>query len=77
DNTAATAPVFTFNLTNGTYYIQITPAQVAVSGEEASGSLQETFVPEPTAWVLMMLGFGGVGIALRRRAAKPAAAIVA
>ncbi|MDB5479253.1 MAG: hypothetical protein JWO83_306, partial [Caulobacteraceae bacterium] len=67
DNTAATAPVFTFNLTNGTYYIQITPAQVAVSGEEASGSLQETVVPEPTAWVLMILGFGGVGIAMRSR----------
>jgi hypothetical protein len=77
DNTAATAPVFTFNLANGTYYIQITPAQVAVSGEEASGSLQETLVPEPTSWILMILGFGGVGVALRRRAAKPAAVAVA
>jgi hypothetical protein len=25
-------------------------------------------VPEPTTWVLMLLGFAGLGFALRRRA---------
>ena len=25
-------------------------------------------VPEPTAWALMLLGFGGIGFAARRRA---------
>ena len=30
--------------------------------------------PEPTAWALMLIGFAGVGYALRRRVAKPAPA---
>lgn len=31
-------------------------------------------VPEPTSWALMIVGFGGMGAALRRRRAEPAAA---
>lgn len=30
-----------------------------------------TAAPEPTAWALMILGFGAVGATLRRRAARP------
>jgi hypothetical protein len=67
DNTSPTAPVITLDLGNGSYYVQVTPAQIAVSGEEASGSLQEAVVPEPMAWTLMLAGFGGVGAAVRSR----------
>jgi hypothetical protein len=74
DNTAPTAPVFTFNLADGAYYIQVTPAQVAVSGEEVSGSLSVSVVPEPTAWILMLLGVGGVGAAVRSRRSLATAA---
>jgi hypothetical protein len=33
-------------------------------------------VPEPATWALMLLGFGGIGMALRRRR-KPALAQLA
>jgi hypothetical protein len=67
DDTSPTAPVITLDLGNGSYYVQVTPAQIAVSGEEASGSLQATIVPEPMAWTLMLVGFGAVGAAVRSR----------
>ncbi|NUR45336.1 MAG: PEP-CTERM sorting domain-containing protein [Sphingomonas sp.] len=41
-----------------------------------SGFINVTPVPEPATWALMLLGFGGVGLALRRRR-KPALAQVA
>jgi hypothetical protein len=34
----------------------------------------KTGVPEPTAWALMILGFGGVGAAMRRKTARSALA---
>ena len=68
DNTAPTAPVITLNLGNGDYFVQVAASQVAVSGEASSGSLTENIVvPEPMAWTLMLVGFGGVGAAIRRR----------
>jgi len=39
------------------------------SGYAGSGSVSLTAVPEPAAWSLMVLGFGGLGAALRRRVA--------
>jgi PEP-CTERM motif len=30
-------------------------------------------VPEPSTWAMMLLGFGGIGVALRRRRSKPVA----
>ena len=32
-------------------------------------------VPEPAAWMMMLVGFGGVGAAMRRRAKNPCAAV--
>jgi hypothetical protein len=64
-----TNALFSAMLPDGFYVVQISPTylQVAVSGESTSGSLIETAqVPEPMAWTLMLLGFGGVGAALRR-----------
>ena len=69
DNTAQTAPVITLNISNGDYFLQITAPQVTVSDEAASGSLTENvvIVPEPAAWTLILVGFGGLGAAIRRR----------
>ena len=41
-----------------------------------NGSLSFTAVPEPATWALMLLGFGGIGMAMRRRR-SPALAQVA
>jgi hypothetical protein len=38
--------------------------------------LTEGGVPEPASWTMMLLGAGGIGFALRRRA-KPSAALTA
>lgn len=37
------------------------------------GQFNVAGVPEPTAWILMMAGFGGLGLALRRRTTNAAA----
>ena len=34
---------------------------------DAVYAIQGTAVPEPATWALMMLGFGGIGYAMRRR----------
>jgi len=40
-----------------------------VAARDAFGPL--TAVPEPAAWTMMILGFAGMGVALRRRRAQP------
>jgi hypothetical protein len=53
-------------------------AQVAVAGDTASpqttlrdvgpyDKIKPGAVPEPSTWALMLVGFGGLGIAIRRR----------
>ena len=37
-------------------------------------TVQNSGAPEPAAWALMLLGFGGLGMALRRRRRGPVAA---
>ena len=45
----------------------LTPETITVTSNEPTGG-----VPEPGAWALMIVGFGGVGAALRRRGAQRA-----
>jgi len=61
-----------FNPSSGSYYVEVTPAYIkeGASGEALSGTILISSVPEPAAWALMMVGFGGLGATLRRRAAK-------
>lgn len=74
DDSKPTSPVLGVSLADGSYYVQIAPSQVAVSGEASSGSLVES-APEPASWSLMLLGVGVLGGALRRdRRAAPSAA---
>lgn len=43
---------------------------IAVSDHDIFGSASLTAVPEPAAWSLMIIGFGGIGAALRTRRRK-------
>ena len=66
----------TFNPGVSDYYVQVTPAYIAEgkTGEALSGTILISTVPEPAAWALMLVGFGGLGATLRRRATKTVAA---
>jgi hypothetical protein len=72
-STVSTNASLMLDLGNGSYFVQIAAPQVVLSGEVGSGSLVENVVPEPMAWTLMLLGFGGVGAAVRRRTVRQAA----
>ena len=50
-----------------------------VSGPSASysGTINFGAVPEPATWAMMLLGFGGIGMAMRRRRQAPAFAQIA
>jgi hypothetical protein len=66
------SPVIGFNASPGDYYVEIDV--IAKSGEVTSGSVNTTPVPEPAAWAMMLVGFGAVGVGLRRRSPKVLAA---
>lgn len=54
------------------------PGQVGIVYNEAGGPpgvLQVTSVPEPATWALMLIGFGGLGVAARRSRSMAAAAV--
>jgi hypothetical protein len=59
-----------FNPGAGDYYIEVTPAYIAKNNEALSGTILISTVPEPAAWAMMLVGFGGLGATLRRRSAK-------
>jgi hypothetical protein len=71
-STLMIGPSLTDSLTPGSYFVQVD--FIAVNKELLTGGLEVSPVPEPGAWALMLIGFGGMGLALRRRAAKPATA---
>ena len=64
----------------GTFSIALNDAIFATPG---SASISGTFtlltpaVPEPATWAMMLLGFAGVGFAMRRARARPALAQIA
>ncbi|HEV2365045.1 MAG TPA: FxDxF family PEP-CTERM protein [Caulobacteraceae bacterium] len=58
---ATNAPTFAWNFTPGNYYLEIkAPASGTISGGVSA-------VPEPSAWAMLIAGFGLAGYALRRR----------
>jgi hypothetical protein len=54
------------NLTPNTWYTFRYTASMATGGD-ISGTASFYPVPEPSTWALMLLGFGGIGMAMRRR----------
>ncbi len=52
-------------LAAGSYYIDVTAADIAAPGEQAAGTVSLTAVPEPAVWSMMLLGMAGLG-AIRR-----------
>jgi hypothetical protein len=67
------SPTITFTPAAGDYYVEVN--YIAASGEVAGGTLTAA-VPEPASWAMMLVGFGALGVALRRRAAKTASVAV-
>ena len=63
------SPTISFTPAAGDYYVEVDV--ISANGETAGGTLTSV-VPEPAAWAMMLVGFGGLGLALRRRAAKTA-----
>ena len=70
------SPTLFGHLSVGPYYLNILPAEIAVSGEAISGSFVTTPVPEPVTWGMMLLGVGAIGAAMRigRRKGETASA---
>jgi hypothetical protein len=64
------------NLTAGTWYTFRYTADMATGGDISGNGTFTPAVPEPATWALMLLGFGGIGMAMRRRR-RPALAQVA
>jgi hypothetical protein len=60
----------TFNVTIAPEYQQLVQEQIAPSLQFASGAnldIPMSAVPEPATWAMMILGYGGVGLYIRRR----------
>jgi len=58
----------------GNYHLSFSGTTTSAGPE--GGTLFFAAVPEPSTWALMLLGFGGIGLAMRRRR-RPALAQVA
>ena len=54
----------TATLAAGTYTLYVPTTEV---GEALGGTVSVAAVPEPAAWALMLVGFAGIGGAIRRR----------
>jgi len=59
---------------SNTWLIGAAHGGIANDGFKLS-SVTVSAVPEPATWMMMLVGFGLTGVALRRRAARPVAAI--
>jgi hypothetical protein len=66
---------FTLTLDNVSFSGSLQAGQLFPLSQDITGRIQAA-VPEPGTWALMLLGFGGMGLAMRRRR-KPALAQLA
>ena len=77
-----TLDVFTLNptlLTAGQHTLSVTGNIVTGPSASYSGTINFAVpgVPEPATWAMMLLGFGGIGLTMRRRRQAPAFAQIA
>jgi len=55
-------------LANTNYTVRVAGTSPTTAGEWHGGiTVVDGAVPEPATWAMMLLGFGGIGIAMRRR----------
>jgi hypothetical protein len=73
-SSAAYTASFTDELGPGTYYAEIT-GTVNVPRLGVGGSVTTSSIPEPSTWMMLALGFAGLGYAAVRRSAKDKAAL--
>ena len=66
------SPTISFTPTAGDYYVELD--HIAVNNEVVGGTLTSD-VPEPASWAMMLVGFGALGVAMRRRSAKGAVGV--
>jgi hypothetical protein len=66
------SPTVAFSAAEGDYTVHVD--YFAVQGETIGGTLTVSSAPEPATWGMMLVGFGAMGVVLRRRAAKAIAA---
>jgi len=57
----------TANITSISFNLQTNGSSFAISQLNTIGGRQAPAVPEPGTWAMMLLGFGGMGIAMRKR----------
>ena len=60
-------PFYSVNGANNFYIQDYATIGNGVAAFSIDGADATAAVPEPASWALMMLGFGGVGCAVRRR----------
>ena len=65
------SPTIAFTPVADDFYVELD--YIAVNNEVVGGTLTSD-VPEPASGAMMLVGFGALGVALRRRSAKVAAA---
>jgi hypothetical protein len=58
-------PLVSFNPVPGRYYVEITPRQIDRSFEVVSGQMTTSTVPEPSTWMLLLIGVAGLGAGRR------------
>jgi len=57
----------TANITSISFNLQTNNSGFAISQLNTIGRQQAPAVPEPGTWAMMLLGFGGMGVAMRKR----------
>ena len=55
------------NLSNGDYFLRLTGTASPFAKARYSGEVQISPVPEASTWIMMLVGVGLVGLALRRK----------